>query len=51
MVCDRWKEQRGSLDMYKMSDVVEFFTNMLKEKEKEVDERATVQEFPVVKNS
>ena len=34
MVCDRWKEQRGSLDMYRMSDVVEFFTNVLKEKEK-----------------
>ena len=34
MVCDRWEEERGSLDMYKMSDMVEFFTNVLKEKEK-----------------
>ena len=34
MVCERWEEERGSLDMYKMSDMVEFFTNVLKEKEK-----------------
>jgi hypothetical protein len=34
MICDRWKEQRGSLDMYRMSDMVEFFNNVLKEKEK-----------------
>ena len=32
MVCDRWKEQRGSLDMYRMSDMVEFFINVLKER-------------------
>ena len=34
MVCGEWKLQRGNLDMYRMSDMVEFFTNVLKEKEK-----------------
>ena len=34
MECDRWKEERGSLDMYRMSDMVQFFINVLKEKEK-----------------
>ena len=32
MVCEKWKAQRGNLDMYRMSDMVEFFTKVLKEK-------------------
>ena len=32
MVCKRWEEQRRGLDLYRMSDMVVFFTNVLKEK-------------------
>ena len=32
MVCEKWEEQRRGLDLYRMSDMVTFFNNVLKEK-------------------
>ena len=32
MVCEKWEEQRRGLDLCRMSDMVTFFNNVLKEK-------------------
>ena len=32
MECKRWEEERRGLDLYKMNDMVVFFTKVLKEK-------------------
>ena len=32
MVCEKWEEQRRGLDLYRMSDMVTFFNNVLKQK-------------------
>ena len=34
MICEAWEEERRGLDLYRMSDVVKFFTKILKEKGK-----------------
>ena len=32
MECERWEEERRGLDLYRMNDMVTFFTRVLKEK-------------------